>query len=294
MPAPLLVMGVVWVGARESRDEVNHAGQPIVDDRDHSEPRDGSRPLAAGRPVRGGMFPAPWGAWQSVLLPVFGILAVGIGVVVIGIVEALIGSDVALIGLDAVVLPVGMTGVIVGWIALRYRRAGLVRLFWPAPSLPAMTTARIWGVTAVTAAAYMLVLQWGLGTLVTRVAPELIGTQQDGFRDMAAGGTAEIVMLVVRVVIGAAVREEILFRGLLFAGLARRWGFWPGAIVSSVLFSAIHAASGAGSFVYLGTQTFLFGLIAAWLVRHTGRLWPAMVFHAANNAVGVILFVTAA
>jgi membrane protease YdiL (CAAX protease family) len=111
---------------------------------------------------------------------------------------------------------------------------------------------------------------------------------------MAAGDAVEITMLVSRVVIGAAVWEEVVFRGLLFAGLARRWGFWPGAIVSSLAFSAIHAAPGAGSFVYLGAQAMVFGLIAAWLVRHTGRLWPAIVFHAANNAVGVFLFVVLA
>lgn len=104
------------------------------------------------------MSSAPWGAWRSVLLPV------------------------------------GMTGVIVGWIGLRYRRAGVVRLFRPAPSPPATRTARTWATVVATAAASMLV----------------------------------------------------------------------------------------------------FGLIATWSVSQTARLWPAIVLHATNDAVGVLLFVTAA
>mgnify|MGYP006173701285 CR=1 FL=1 len=40
--------------------------------------------------------------------------------------------------------------------------------------------------------------------------------------------------------IAAPVAEEVFFRGFLFAGFARRYGFWVGALVSAVVFALVH------------------------------------------------------
>jgi len=47
------------------------------------------------------------------------------------------------------------------------------------------------------------------------------------------------------------ISEEFLFRGLIFAGLWQLIGFWPGVILSSVIFSAWHFDVGGGVFNYL-------------------------------------------
>lgn len=101
-------------------------------------------------------------------------------------------------------------------------------------------------------------------------------------------GTAYVV-LVVGVL--APVVEEVLFRGVLLHALLERWSFWPAALLTSVLFGGMHfvGAISGGHLVVVATTTF--GIVLALLVRRTGRLFPAMLTHAAWNliAVGVAL-----
>ncbi len=73
--------------------------------------------------------------------------------------------------------------------------------------------------------------------------------------------------------------EEIAFRGLLLAKLeavmSARHAMW----VSAMLFGIVH-------FSMVSFLVFLvpMALVAAWLVRRTGSLWPAMFIHFVHNA----------
>jgi membrane protease YdiL (CAAX protease family) len=92
-------------------------------------------------------------------------------------------------------------------------------------------------------------------------------------------------------VLVAPVAEEILCRGLLLRAVMRRYGFWAGAIASSVVFGLAHARSQttAGAAFVIVVSTALFGVIQCVLVRRTGRLGPAIGVHALGNAVGGLL-----
>jgi uncharacterized protein len=74
--------------------------------------------------------------------------------------------------------------------------------------------------------------------------------------------------------------EEFVFRGYSQFTLATGMGFWPAAVVLSVLFGAIHlgnsgeAWSGAVSVV-------LIGLFFCFTLRRTGTIWFAVGLHAA-------------
>src|SRR6202166_4689168 len=74
--------------------------------------------------------------------------------------------------------------------------------------------------------------------------------------------------------------EEFLFRGYTLFTLSSGIGFWPAAIVLSVLFAAVHLEnSGEGRVGVAGV--FVVGLLWCFTVRRTGSLWFAVGMHAA-------------
>lgn len=84
--------------------------------------------------------------------------------------------------------------------------------------------------------------------------------------------------------VAAPLAEEVLYRGLIFAGLAQRLPFAAAASVSALLFALVH---GIGVLVPI----FVLGFGLAWVYRRTGTLWAPIVTHAVVNAVSLaILF----
>jgi membrane protease YdiL (CAAX protease family) len=73
--------------------------------------------------------------------------------------------------------------------------------------------------------------------------------------------------------------EELAFRGYLYSTLAGRFGFWPGAIVSSIAWSGLHLAPGV-LFAFAGV-----GVVLCWLRRRTGSVLPGVGLHGSWNAL---------
>jgi uncharacterized protein len=90
------------------------------------------------------------------------------------------------------------------------------------------------------------------------------------------------------IVVGAAVSEEILFRGLIFGALRSYGPFWLAALFSSALFGLVHLPNGSLAVVILLS---LFGWLLAYLYERTGSIGPSIVLHGLNNALafGVLL-----
>jgi len=102
----------------------------------------------------------------------------------------------------------------------------------------------------------------------------------EGFRSAQEGGTLFAGLLFGVV---SPVCEETLFRGLVFQGLARRFGAVGALALTSVLFAAMH-----GHWVQFGLMLVLglhFGLLR-WL---TGSLWAGILAHASNNIAVLVL-----
>jgi len=76
--------------------------------------------------------------------------------------------------------------------------------------------------------------------------------------------------------------EEIFFRGFLFPGLARRFGFAAGALLSAVVFGAAHLSG--DSFIPLS----FFGLVLALLYGATGSIFPGIMMHSINNSIALL------
>jgi len=73
--------------------------------------------------------------------------------------------------------------------------------------------------------------------------------------------------------------EEFLFRGYTQFTLADGIGFWPAAILLSILFGAIHLGNLGEGWVGAAAVVMI-GLVFALTLRRTGNLWLAVGWHA--------------
>jgi membrane protease YdiL (CAAX protease family) len=79
--------------------------------------------------------------------------------------------------------------------------------------------------------------------------------------------------------------EELLFRGFLIWVLQPFVGLWIAAALALVLFALGHAYQGREGIVRTG----LIGLVFTVIVIATQSLWPAIVLHAAVDAMGGLI-----
>ena len=96
-----------------------------------------------------------------------------------------------------------------------------------------------------------------------------------------AGSTLNLVLVVIIITVLAPVSEELLFRGYIFRALRNWRGFAPAAIITGLIFGAVHIGSSPIGFA-LPLAAFGFGLCL--LYQWTGSLYPCIALHAANNA----------
>lgn len=80
----------------------------------------------------------------------------------------------------------------------------------------------------------------------------------------------------------APVCEEILFRGLMFTALRRWRGPWVAALITGLLFGAVHASSAPVAYL-VPLAALGFGLCL--LYWRTGSLYPCIAAHCINNAL---------
>ena len=89
------------------------------------------------------------------------------------------------------------------------------------------------------------------------------------------------VILVLVVVVGAPIVEELFFRGLLIRALQARIGSVAAVVVSGILFGLAH-------FETLQLPVLVgFGVVLGVVALRTGRLGPGICAHAAFNAIAV-------
>jgi uncharacterized protein len=74
------------------------------------------------------------------------------------------------------------------------------------------------------------------------------------------------------------INEEYMFRGYPLQSLSRGTGFWPAAILLSLLFGAAHLNKPDENFIDI-TNIILLGLLLCLTLQRTGSLWLAAGFH---------------
>jgi len=134
--------------------------------------------------------------------------------------------------------------------------------------------------------------QVGLVTLISFLLSPLLGhpdVSQEATDLVRKAHGAGLVGLVVFVVIGAPVVEELFFRGLLLRGLRRRMPDAVAMALSSLLFGLAHFQGASAGGLILVVSLFAFGGVLAVLAVRSGRLGPGIWAHAAFNAFTVIV-----
>ncbi len=104
------------------------------------------------------------------------------------------------------------------------------------------------------------------------------------------GALVQGLALLTPTTIVQAGAEEVIFRGVILASLAARYGVGAGLVISAALFGFSHLAIGqplvAGGVSF--ASTFVFGLTAGLLTLHYGNLGPALALHVVWNVAGYV------
>ncbi len=104
-------------------------------------------------------------------------------------------------------------------------------------------------------------------------------TWTDGFVvDLVWGSSSLTLVSLLEYVILAPLFEELVFRGLLFAILRRKFRFLPAALISAGLFGLAHGYGIVGLISVCWS-----GVLWAWIYEKTGSLAPGILAHAINN-----------
>ncbi len=103
---------------------------------------------------------------------------------------------------------------------------------------------------------------------------------------LKAGYTWQLPILLVLGGIAIPLKDEILFRGLLYPALRRVFGRGIGIIFSGVVF-AFMQFNIIGFFPF-----FIEGVVLSWLYERSSSLWPSIIAHSTwNILVAVLLWI---
>jgi uncharacterized protein len=131
-----------------------------------------------------------------------------------------------------------------------------------------------------------------IGVLVFVPLYHLLGIDQDKVGEAAeeladrADDPLAVVLLVVMAVVGAAVLEELFYRGLWLRALERRLPPWAAIGITAAVFALMHFQP----YDFLPLMTF--GVVAGVLAHRAGRLGPAIWAHFGFNAIALTFLLT--
>lgn len=226
------------------------------------------RPPRADRPAW-----KPWTAWVG-LIAAFG--AALVGALCVGIVGALAGAD-----FDDPTPAVNIGATVVQdlcLVAAAILFAGMAGRPLPAQFglRPTSPWKALGWMVATFVAFYVITLIWVAivgGDPDDEKLPDELGADRSTFALLAVAFLVSVV---------APIAEEFFFRGF-FYGALRNWrGVLPAAIITGLVFGAIHAGSADWEFLLpLG----VFGFLLCLLRERTGSLYPCIVLHCANNSL---------
>jgi membrane protease YdiL (CAAX protease family) len=96
--------------------------------------------------------------------------------------------------------------------------------------------------------------------------------------------TAALIGAAILVCVLAPVAEELFFRGFCFTALRRTVGMLPAAVLTGIIFGAIHLGGTEIEFI---VPLMVFGFFLCLLYVWTDSLLPCIALHALNNALAL-------
>jgi uncharacterized protein len=230
----------------------------------------GAGPAAAGGPER-------WSPWLAPVALVTSLVIAAVGSLVIDIPALALGAKVSeshtspgLVIADTTVQDLGFIGAALFFAQLGGRRIAAWQF-----GLRPTRVGRAIGLAFAAGVGFIVFLAvWSLAVHSTKEKLlETLGTHES---------TLLLVLSAVLTCVIAPVCEEFLFRGFIFRALRNWRGTFPAALITGVLFGAVHAGSApASDLVPLGVLGFLLCL----LYRYSGSLYPCIALHSLNNSI---------
>lgn len=137
--------------------------------------------------------------------------------------------------------------------------------------------------TAIPALFSYFAISLTLTYVATKVIPgfKLEQAQDVGFKDIKQ--SSELIMAFLALVVFTPIMEELVFRGMLFKGLSKRFPFWISAVVASLVFATLHGQWN------VAVDTFALSLILCYLVKRYDSILPTIFLHAIKNSIAFIL-----
>ncbi len=215
----------------------------------------------------------PWMAWAGLVAAFGGAL---MGALIIGVIGSAAGSSFTdpspAVSISAtIVQDLSFIGAALLFANISAR---------PLPEQFGLRPTRFWPavgwMAAAFAAFYLFTLVWvailGVSPDDTKLPDEL------GVKD----STYALLAVAFLVAVVAPMAEEFFFRGF-FYGTLRNWkGAWPAALLTGLVFGAIHFGSAEAAFLLpLG----FFGFSLCLLRERTGSLYPGIALHCMNNSL---------
>ena len=165
------------------------------------------------------------------------------------------------------------------WIFARYEHRRIDSYGLPAREA---FSARFWEGVALGIAAPALV---GLGMLALH-GWVIVGLNLHGIEWLVF----PLGWLLANVLVGFA--EETWYRGYMLQTLSKSLGFWPAAVILSLLFVSDHYFFKTGENMYDVVTLFTFGIFICLSVRRTGSLWFGVGFHIAFDIMQLFVIGT--
>ncbi len=239
--------------------------------------------------------PPPFGAWRALKI-VLGFLGVQLTVaIVVGVRAFLAGRGVkpAAPGADGVPIDLVVTALgaaFVGTLLAGLVALVLVRRAFAAPGGDAVRASVGWRRASAAACARAALVGLGLAAAYI-VLGAFVHTEPRSMGPLAraasAGGVGRFLWAALAIGV-APPTEELLFRGVLYAGLARSWGARWAALVTTAIFVALHATE-IGHYAPGWVVIAALGALALRARVVTGSLLPAIALHAGYNLALVLV-----
>lgn len=98
----------------------------------------------------------------------------------------------------------------------------------------------------------------------------------------ANSSAAALVVVAAFTCVLAPICEEVFFRGYFFRALRNWHGLWPAALLTGLVFGAVHLGSAPAGYI---VPLMALGVILCLVYQWTGSLYPCIALHVLNNAI---------
>lgn len=122
---------------------------------------------------------------------------------------------------------------------------------------------------------------------VAIVLEKLLPHRETDMEKLLKMGASIRYMVAILAVFTAPLVEELVYRGVLYAGIERAWGKWAGVGLVTFLFALVHVPQYWGSYAAI-TAIVSLSLVLTLLRAYTGKLLPCIATHLVYNGVQAV------